>query len=189
MDAGAKEKGKEKDEASTFSSAECCWFQTSYGWCCFLLVSFWYKATNFVPFRSGKKGNERSCQEEEKEGEQGRLPGEKMNTSGSGWLFRGFVGDEQLPNYVRIIVNPYQTTSISWKVSKSFFLFLFFVRGPMESGKSFLFFFRGSQWIKLIQRIHVRKKTNSKRPPENRLKPKRRWIIFQPSIFRVVFCC
>ena len=101
------------------------------------------------------------------------------------WRDENVGGWKNYPIYVGIIVNPNQTTSISWKVSK-FFLFSFVVRGPMESGKSFFFVahngsnsFRGYTPLKLT----------AKGPLKNRLKPKRRWIIFQPSIFRVVFCC
>lgn len=55
-----------------------------------------------MPFRSEKKGNERSCQEEEKEGEQGRLPGEQMNNIGLRKVVEGMkmLGDEKTTQFM-----------------------------------------------------------------------------------------
>jgi len=100
-----------------------------------------------VPFRSEKKGNERSCQEEEKEGPMGRLPGEKMNHIRLWKVVEGMnVGDEKTTQFMwEFIVNPYQTTSISWKVSKSFFLFYCLFRaGANGKWNDFFVFFRGT---------------------------------------------
>lgn len=128
-----------------------------------------------MPFRSEKKGNERSCQEEEKEGPMGRLPGEKMNHIRLWKVVEGMnVGDEKLPNLCGNYSEPLSNNEYFMEsIQEIFFYFYFSCGGQWKVERVFCFF----SWLTMNQ-THSEdtrpEKTNSKRPPENRLKPKRR---------------